>query len=345
MVYFTQNSARWLIDTYRCTAQDTAEISSLLEDLSNEYSSAEDIEFLMQAPFLAHRLPASMRKFLLEARARERFPAYVISCSELIQDIGPTPENWWSIRQPTVTGKQEMALVLMGALVGETFAWATQQDGRMIHDVLPIVGHEHEQIGSSSMVSLSWHTEDAFHPFRADYVALACMRNPDKVATTLLAIDQIDLPESTLERLMEKRYFILPDNSHLPKSNPANTNDDAFTEITKMFDHPTPVAAIFGPRETLYLRVDPDFMQPVPGDAEAEEALRELFTTIERELIDVALEPGDFLFIDNFRCAHGRRPFIPRYDGKDRWLKRVNISRDLRPAKAAGACRGFRIMH
>ncbi len=34
---------------------------------------------------------------------------------------------------------------------------ATQQDGRIMHDVLPIKGHEHYELGSNSLQHLSWH--------------------------------------------------------------------------------------------------------------------------------------------------------------------------------------------
>ncbi|QMU70179.1 hypothetical protein GXP74_20055 [Streptacidiphilus sp. P02-A3a] len=32
----------------------------------------------------------------------------------------------------------------------------------------------------------------------------------------------------------------------------------------------------------------------------------------------VVLEPGDAIFLDNYRVVHGREPFQPRYDGTDR---------------------------
>jgi alpha-ketoglutarate-dependent taurine dioxygenase len=44
----------------------------------------------------------------------------------------------------------------------------------------------------------------------------------------------------------------------------------------------------------------------------------------------VALAPGDILILDNYRGVHGRRPFEAKYDGRDRWLKRVSVTRDLR---------------
>jgi enduracididine beta-hydroxylase len=39
------------------------------------------------------------------------------------------------------------------------------------------------------------------------------------------------------------------------------------------------------------------------------------------------------LFVDNFRAVHGRNPFKANFDGRDRWLKRLNIASDLRKSR------------
>jgi alpha-ketoglutarate-dependent taurine dioxygenase len=54
---------------------------------------------------------------------------------------------------------------------------------------------------------------------------------------------------------------------------------------------------------------------------------------IEERLFDLVLEAGQVIFIDNFKAVHGRRPFKAHYDGTDRWLKRVNLTRDLRKSR------------
>jgi alpha-ketoglutarate-dependent taurine dioxygenase len=43
----------------------------------------------------------------------------------------------------------------------------------------------------------------------------------------------------------------------------------------------------------------------------------------------VVLQAGDVLVIDNERAVHGRTPFVPRYDGTDRWLKRALVVTSL----------------
>jgi Fe(II)/alpha-ketoglutarate-dependent arginine beta-hydroxylase len=344
MALIANNSAPWRLAVLECTRSEVTDLNILLNELLKRYPAADDPIFVSRSALLAHELPIRIREFLVEAREAEEFPAYLLSCPGITAGVRDTPQNWWTIEQPSTTRRQEMALVLTAALLGDIFAWATQQNGRMIHDVMPIRGHEYEQLGSGSLTPLSWHTEDAFHPFRGDYLALACLRN-NGVPTTLLAIDHLELSGTYRECLAEARFIIAPDNSHLAHNNSSTIDSKRFGSIRRMIDQPIPVAAIFGTADRPYLRADPDFMSAVPGDDEAETALDHLFQAIERSLCDVVLEAGDFLFVDNFRCAHGRRAFKARYDGSDRWLKRINISRDLRPARAAGFCREFRIMY
>ena len=47
----------------------------------------------------------------------------------------------------------------------------------------------------------------------------------------------------------------------------------------------------------------------------------------------IALTPGDICVIDNYKAVHGRKPFRARFDGTDRWLRRLNMARDLRRSR------------
>ena len=60
---------------------------------------------------------------------------------------------------------------------------------------------------------------------------------------------------------------------------------------------------------------------------------------------DVRLQPGDVAFIDNYRAAHGRKSFRARYDGTDRWLKQLNITRNLRGSRGWRPAAGNRIIY
>jgi hypothetical protein len=66
---------------------------------------------------------------------------------------------------------------------------------------------------------------------------------------------------------------------------------------------------------------------------------------LEANLEDVVVHAGEVLFIDNFRAVHGRRPFQAAYDGTDRWLKKLVLSRDLRSSRALRTSAGSRILY
>jgi hypothetical protein len=164
-----------------------------------------------------------------------------------------------------------------------------------------------------------------------------CLRNHDKIETTFASINDIELDEDTVRVLFEPRFLIRPDESHLEKHRPDadDTLKRRYAEIEELKAKPKSVSVLFGSTSSPYIRVDPFFMHRLPDDPEAEAALGSLMEAIDNQLKSTALNPGDVLFVDNFRVVHGRNPFTARYDGTDRWLKRVNIARDLRKSRAA----------
>ncbi len=58
-----------------------------------------------------------------------------------------------------------------------------------------------------------------------------------------------------------------------------------------------------------------------------------LIRAIDKNSTGIVLLPGVCLFIDNYKAVYGRSSFKARFDGTDRWLKRVNIARDLRKSR------------
>jgi enduracididine beta-hydroxylase len=96
---------------------------------------------------------------------------------------------------------------------------------------------------------------------------------------------------------------------------------------------PHKVLVLFGDPHSPYIRIDPYFMDPLDSDREASKALHALTCAIDGHLAEYVLKPGDYFFIDTYKAVHERRPFRAGYDGGDRWLKRVNITRDLRKSR------------
>jgi Fe(II)/alpha-ketoglutarate-dependent arginine beta-hydroxylase len=331
-------------------------INALLKELAERYDSVEDKEFLNEAQVYAHELPRRIRTALNNFRLFGNQTGLFLIAGFPIYDlkIRTTPDHWQSTNNRSATLEEEILLVLLGGLLGDAIGWATQQNGRIIHEVMPVKGHEQEQLGIGCEQPLTWHIEDAFHPFRGDYIGLMCLRNCDRVATVCSCIDMLDLDERAAEILFQPRFTIRPDESHFQKNGMAQVEasagsdgvlESAYKQIQKMNAEPEKIAVLFGNPASPYIRIDPYFMDPLKDDSEAEAALNVLINALDSSLHKVALESGDILFIDNYKTVHGRDSFKARYDGYDRWLKRINITRDLRKSRAARMSDASRIIY
>ncbi|MEU5426325.1 arginine beta-hydroxylase, Fe(II)/alpha-ketoglutarate-dependent [Streptomyces olivoreticuli] len=329
------------------TEEEARSSVELTVELSRRYVSPEDSQLLFDLPLLAARLPERTRRFLRDFALGDRHGHCVLRGHHIDSArIGPTPDHWRGRSRPAPEFPEEILLLLYGAVIGEPFGWATQQDGRLVHDVFPIEGHDGEQLGTGSAELLTWHIEDAFHPYRGDYLMLSALRNPDRVATTIGELDPDALSPEHLEALFEPRYYIAPDESHLPKNNSAGDDTAAgerFASIERLIDNRERVAVLYGSRTAPYVRLDPYFME-IPEDPEAGAALQAITEVLDRGMSEVALLQGDVLCVNNHLAVHGRLPFKARYDGTDRWLKRVNITSDLRKSREMRASADSRLI-
>jgi Fe(II)/alpha-ketoglutarate-dependent arginine beta-hydroxylase len=332
------------MDKLEIDAAEQATIAGLLDEFEDEFGRLDSEEALHRATVLAHELPARVRIALNAFRLEQLSGVLCISGHVVDQDrLGPTPAHWRERRDPSPAHREELLLILYGSLIGDPFGWETQQDGRLVHDVIPIRGHENEQLGSSSKSLLTWHTEDAFHPLRGDFLSFACLRNPYEAATTVGYVDELDLPDDVRGTLFEERFSIAPDESHLAKNN-SSPEAEAFAHVEEMQRNPDRVAVLFGDPAAPYIRADPYFMSVGEGDREAEFALGQLVKAMDAQMLDLKLASGDFCFLDNYRVVHGRKPFKARHDGTDRWLKRINLTSDLRKSRAARETRADRFI-
>lgn len=333
------------MDRLEMDAAERRVITEILDEFEADFERPDTEDALRRASVLAQELPARIRSHLNAFRLERMSGVLCIAGHEVDHDrLGPTPAHWRDRPEKSPASREEMLLVLYSSLLGDLFAWASQQDGRLIHDIIPIRGHEHEQLGSSSDALLTWHTEDAFHPLRGDFLSFACLRNPYGAATTVGFVDDLDLEESVKTVLFQERFIIRPDESHLAKNN-SNSEMKIFEDIEDMRRHPDSVAVLFGDPNRPYVRADPYFMSVTAGDFDAESALNEFTKAMDDKMSDLVLSSGEFCFLDNFRVVHGRKPFKARHDGTDRWLKRVNVTGDLRKSRAARKAPEARAIH
>lgn len=247
---------------------DAAQIRHLISKLVARYHSVRAPEFLARSTAFAHEFPLAMREQAAIFRSEEPAGVCLISGFEIANDeIGATPTHWADTNDSWGSSSSEFLFVLCAALLGDVFGWASQQAGRLVHEVVPIRGHERKQINSGSTVPLLWHTEDAFHPYRADYVGLMCLRNPDGVETTFASVRDVELPADIRKILFEPRFVLRPDEAHLPHHRTPGTDiapDEAaasargYARIEAMLAEPPTVPLLFGDPGSPYIRLDAD---------------------------------------------------------------------------------------
>jgi len=328
--------------THKLTADDGTSVRQLAASLAERYQSAESPDFLADVTVHAHALPFPLRRFLNAFRLSADESAVALISGYPLEDgnIGPTPSQRGDTPSLSPTLADDIYLMLCGALVGDVFGWATQQDGFLIHDILPVKECEYDQVGASSQGTLHWHTEDAFHPYRADHVGLFCLRNPLRTATTWGSLDLSLLSSVEIEILFQARYTILADDSHKREHEdwrgPAQgALDEAYRAREATDRKSEKVPLLRGHREDPDLCVDPVYMEPPIDDPEAARALAALTSAIQHNIQELVLSPGDLFIINNTKAVHGRQPFTAGYDGTDRWLKRINLMSDLRKSRDA----------
>jgi L-asparagine oxygenase len=299
---------------------DTAQqLTTLAEHLTMEYGAVSHPELVQHAPEYAGALDEEFRH-VLRPPELGLFVLRGLPVDDVA--IGLTPPHWSSAVTASTT-VHDIAMLLMASVLGQAFGWEGQQDGRLVHNILPSRGHETEQTGASSSVLLSAHTEDAFHPERAHLMLLGCLRNHDGVGTSAASVRATELSDADIDLLSEPRLPILP--------------DDAYAEAQAYGGEAPEVAVLWQGEDGHGLRYDPAYTPLDRADAEYRAAYGRLGTELERVATSVRLGPGDVLVIDNDTVVHGREPFRARYDGTDRWLKRVSVHVPGRTRPAAEA--------
>ncbi|MGW3692076.1 TauD/TfdA family dioxygenase [Streptomyces sp. NPDC005125] len=228
-------------------------------------------------------------------------------------------------RHRAVTSALDLCVLGLMALLGEPFTFASLHDGRLVQDVVPVRGHEQAQTSMGSGAFLDWHVEDAFTDDRCDYFGLFCVRGAPDARTVLSAIRNATLDAGCIEVLRQPRFVVRPDAGH----------DDITADLT-------PAAVITGSPADPEVCYDAVYTTPHDAaDQLAAEALERLKAALTAGAVGHRLEPGDLLVVDNRRVVHARTSFSARFDGADRWLKRVMVCSSLPLHRRRGGSRAI----
>lgn len=228
----------------------------------------------------------------------------------------PTPVDGESVeRRATVPAA---ALMLCGLALGEVVSFRPEKTGAAVQNVVPVPGYENSQSNAGSSV-LTMHVENAFHPFRPDYVLLSCLR-PDHEGIAGLQLSCIRpalslLADEDRAVLAEPRFRTGP-----PPSFSGTGASAVHAILTGAPDDPD---------------ICVDFNSTIPLDRRSAIAMSRLGEAMAAVATTVRLAAGDLVVIDNRLTVHGRTAFSPRYDGQDRWLHRVFVHLDGRRSRGS----------
>ncbi|WP_225821761.1 TauD/TfdA family dioxygenase [Streptomyces naphthomycinicus] len=331
---------------YELSASEADELRELAERVGTWGEDPVTAAFYDRARPAVERLPNGLRAFLEGFAAEQAAACLIHGLPEPEPPVRPTPAHWREAAADRSTAGRETLLALCAMTLGEPYTWATLQSGRLIQDVLPIAGDEKRQNGHSSDTLLEFHTEDGFHDSRYDFLLLMGLRNHDRIPTTVASIRDVDLDETDQELLRRPNFHILPDDEHVRQMEAlGGPGHPALHKMRRMQRHPEPVAVLFGDEKHPYLRLDRPFMRSADGDPAAERALDRLVDALAAARRDIVVEAESVLVVNNHLAVHGRMPFTARYDGTDRWLKKLGVGREPRNGDARhGAPAGPRVL-
>jgi len=206
--------------------------------------------------------------------------------------------------------------------LGEPIAYADEKNGALIQNICPVRGKEDAQENCGSSY-LEFHTEDAFHPHKPDFIGLLCLKQDhDHVATTAAASirQALSLVPSKAQDLLRQPLYRI----RLSSSFTSDTNQIVFSECLPVLSG-----------DSLEPELSVDFYGMEATTRSGHLALK----TLEEALLKVAVEhklvTGDLMIVDNRVAAHARTAFKPRYDGQDRWLQRLFVVHDFRRSRAS----------
>ena len=229
-----------------------------------------------------------------------------------IGELPDTPTNPRETADKSL--RTELLLCAVARLLGQPVGYAPELSGKIVQDLVPTKNDRYRQVSTSSGSTLDWHTEAAFHPHRPRYLLLLCLRGDEEARTTLASIRVVlaHLEPHVVDTLRQPLFTTRADESYVG-ARPTKTS--------------RPRGIISGPSGEEQFCFDADLMEGV--NEEAEVALNSLLAAIREHHGSVCLVAGDLLIVDNNLAVHGRTPFTPRFDGKDRWLQRTFVVSDL----------------
>jgi L-asparagine oxygenase len=269
-------------------------------------------EMLRSIRTAARRVPEHVLELVLAFQEEPHPSGALLLRGCPVGELPPTPESPTAPCEKTLLS--EYTLLSVARLLGQPVGYLPEHGGELVQNILPTREGADRQVSTSSKVTLQYHTEASFHPWRMRYLLLLCLRGDENAKTTLVSARDIvrRLDEATMRVLAEPLFSTGIDESY------AGSRSTARSEMHSV---------LYGSKQHARIRYDAELTEGVT--AAAQHALTRLAEVVRECEGGVVLEAGDLLIVDNTVAIHGRSPFTPRFDGTDRWLQRAFVMSDL----------------
>ena len=273
-------------------------------------------DFNLQAAAASFEVPVEVREAILNfSNVGSDTGILVIRGLLVDDDLVDTPlDNKLGLAAKTTFAKQQAVLA---QLLGTMIAYEAEGNGHLIQDMVPNPKLATTQQSQGSKVELEAHTEQCFSDYKPDYVILGALRGDPEAYTYAFSgrkIANLFTPEE-VAKLRQPLWATTIDESFQP-----------FIPDPEAIRGPFPILS--GPDDDPYVLVDQDLMHGITADAQ--KLLEKVVQTYIENRDAHNLQPGDLLMLDNLRAMHGRSPYTPRFDGKDRFIARGFVVRDRR---------------
>jgi L-asparagine oxygenase len=297
------------------STQERQTVAALAEEVNA--SPSEDAEqFCRQARAAAAALPERLARVLDRFEEVGSANGILVLRGLTVGELPATPpNNTHHLGERTLVAREQ---AVVNHRLGEMIAYEAEGHGRLFQDMVPNAASARSQTSLGSGVELEFHTEQAFSPMKPDYVSLACLRGDPQARTYVLSARRLIslLGQAERERLREPLWTTGVDESF-------RAHGGSFVAG----DVRGPMPILEGALDDPLIVLDQDLMRGT--SPEAQDLLNEVIRLYPAHRDTHVLEPGDILLLDNLRAVHGRSPFAARFDGRDRWIARTFVVRDL----------------
>ena len=317
-------------EVYRLSEQEKGELASVASEIASRYIDnntqeshrvLDDVKLMLECENIFRRkAPEKLVQKVLEFRKIGNMSGvFVLQNLPGDAQLPSTPNDGNYNEALSLIRISTIVQLMVTTSLGDVISYADEKEGRIIQDIVPVVGSEELQENSGSCL-LEFHTENGFHPSRPRFVTLLGLRgNPDAYTLSSGIHDAISkLDWETIGTLSRPGFKIKYSSSFV-------------SEGYEQYSDPLPVLG--GSMRDPELCVD--FNATVPLDAKSKHALSLLESALLDGIHGAALDQGDLIIIDNDKAVHGRTSFVPTGNEKnERWLRRCFAVADLRASSA-----------